>query len=405
MFNCESLSDGTERFIPAPHLNCYDDKWTATRIYATLTLAVWGVLFPIGLAVLLSYFRSRLRTAEFSRQFSLLTFGYKRECTWWEVSSMLKKFLVSGCIVLFRQHPLLQGVIPLGIILVYVSLSIAVRPFYNSLLSAALVLSEVRSAHRSSALHHDQHEFEIVDARDCLQITCFMVLASGVPFLSAFQGTVPKYWGFYILPWVAAILLPLFLLFSIGLAVFELYYEFTTTSGKGRPFRRLLASLRVPGERRTAADVRTIHKAFAETEFLQRYPVSMLLRLCRMCELLELKPDEAVFREGEVGHHFYVLIHGTVDVSVADVSDKSSPRRLKCLNSLHDSGSFGERALTEVRCSFTATTADRVAAMAMGANWACRTQIWHAGSLGLFLLRWKAVESVLLPSYAELRAD
>jgi CRP-like cAMP-binding protein len=208
-----------------------------------------------------------------------------------------------------------------------------------------------------------------------LQITCFVVLASGVPFLSASQGTGPKYWGFYILPWVAAILLPLFLLFSIGLAIFELYYEFTTTSGKGRPFRRLLASLRVPGERRTAADVRTIHKAFAETEFLQRYPVSMLLRLCRKCELLALKPDEAVFREGEVGHHFYVLIHGTVDVSVADVSDKSSPPRLKCLNSLHDSGSFGERALTEVRCSLTATAAGCVAAM--GANRACR-QPWLA---------------------------
>jgi hypothetical protein len=223
---------------------------------------------------------------------------------------------------------------------------------------------------RASAWHHDQHGVENVDARDCLQITCFTVLASGVPFLSASQGTGPKYWGFSILPWAAAILLPLFLLFSIGLAIFELYYEFTTTSGRGRPFRRLLASLRVPGERRTAADVRTIHKALAESEFLQRYPVSMLLRLCRKCELLELKPDEAVFREGEVGHHFYVLIHGTVDVSVADVSDKSSPPRLKYLNSLHDSGSFGERALTEVRCSLTATTADCVATM--GANRACR---------------------------------
>ena len=88
MFNCEPLSDGTERFLPAPHLDCYSDDWTEARIYATLTLAVWGVLFPIGLAMLLGYFRSRLRTADFSRKFSLLTFGYKREYTWWEVSSI-----------------------------------------------------------------------------------------------------------------------------------------------------------------------------------------------------------------------------------------------------------------------------------------------------------------------------
>jgi hypothetical protein len=33
---------------------------------------------------------------------------------------MLKKFLVGGCIVLFRNHPSSQGVLTLGIILVFV---------------------------------------------------------------------------------------------------------------------------------------------------------------------------------------------------------------------------------------------------------------------------------------------
>ena len=88
VFNCMELSDGTEQFTPAPHLNCGDANWSAARIYATMTLVLWGVLFPVGLAALLHYFRSRLSTAEFSRNFSLLTFGYKREYTWWEVSSV-----------------------------------------------------------------------------------------------------------------------------------------------------------------------------------------------------------------------------------------------------------------------------------------------------------------------------
>ena len=54
--------------ILAPHLDCWDSRWTEARIYATLTLVLWGVLFPIGLAVILDYFRKRLRTAEFSRR-------------------------------------------------------------------------------------------------------------------------------------------------------------------------------------------------------------------------------------------------------------------------------------------------------------------------------------------------
>ncbi len=147
VFNCEPLGDGTARFEPAPHLDCYDSRWWEARIYATLSLVLWGALFPVGLAVLLNYFRSRLRTADFSRKFSLLTFGYKRECTWWEVASDLKMFFISGCIVLFRLHPSLHSVLPLSLLFVYVGLTLWFWPFYNPVLSAALVLSEVRFAH------------------------------------------------------------------------------------------------------------------------------------------------------------------------------------------------------------------------------------------------------------------
>jgi hypothetical protein len=68
VFDCAKLNDGAAQFSPAPHLDCWDSRWTEARIYATLTLVLWGVLFPIGLAVILDYFRKRLRTAEFSRR-------------------------------------------------------------------------------------------------------------------------------------------------------------------------------------------------------------------------------------------------------------------------------------------------------------------------------------------------
>jgi hypothetical protein len=144
VFDCELLLDGTERLSPAPHLDCYDDRWREARTYAQLTLSLWGVAFPIALAVLLGYFRSKLRTADFSKKFSQLAFGYKRECAWWEVLAMLKTFLVGGCIVLFRHYSSLQSVLPLGILLVFACFTVFVRPFYNPFFSAALVLSDVR---------------------------------------------------------------------------------------------------------------------------------------------------------------------------------------------------------------------------------------------------------------------
>ena len=77
---------------------------------------------------------------------------------------MLKRFLISGCIVLFREHRSLQSVLPLTILLASVGLTMLVRPFCtpifdrrrfalavatslcadNPLLSAALILAEVR---------------------------------------------------------------------------------------------------------------------------------------------------------------------------------------------------------------------------------------------------------------------
>jgi hypothetical protein len=127
----------------APHLDCFNSAWDTASIYAVLTLTLWGIFTPLALAVALHLARMRLRTAEFSRKFSLLTFGYKRQCVWWEVLSMLKKFLVSGCIVLFREAASVQSTLVLVTILAFLCLAVAIRPFYNRLMSALYVLGEV----------------------------------------------------------------------------------------------------------------------------------------------------------------------------------------------------------------------------------------------------------------------
>ena len=140
-------------------------------------------------------------------------------------------------------------------------------------------------------------------------------------------------------------MLPLFFAVGLGLVLYEIYYELSTTSGKGKRFQTLLASLRVPGARRTVAEVKIIYETIVETDFLKPYPYSKLATICRACELLELKPQETMFSEGDVGNHFFVLIKGTVDVYV---KEKTPPYTPKCVNTHHDRGSFGELALLQV---------------------------------------------------------
>ena len=103
------------------------------------------------------------------------------------------------------------------------------------------------------------------------------------------------------------------------------------------------ASLRVPAMHRSAEDIANIHAAIVESEFLQRYSFAQLASLCRACELRELKPEETLFGEGDVGDHFFVLIKGTVDVYKEFLGQGR-----KCVATLHDSGSFGELALLRV---------------------------------------------------------
>jgi hypothetical protein len=146
VFHCLDLEDGTSQLRPAPHLTCFDDAWRTARVYAISTLVLWGILLPLLLALTLHLARRRLRTARFSRKFALLTFGYKRECVAWECLSMLKKFLVSGCIVLFREVALVQCTLVLVTILAFLCLAVGIRPFYNRLISGLCILGEVWTA-------------------------------------------------------------------------------------------------------------------------------------------------------------------------------------------------------------------------------------------------------------------
>ena len=102
----------------------------------------------------------------------------------------------------------------------------------------------------------------------------------------------------------------------------------------------LLGSLQVFPERRNPADLERISEALRIVEPLRRYPSSKLAKVSRIAQLLELRPKDTVFLEGDEGTHFFVLIEGTVIFSKSDTAGQSKVDKV-----LTDSGWFGESVL------------------------------------------------------------
>ena len=270
---------------------------------------------------------------------------------------MLKKFLVSGCIVLFREHALVQCTLTLVTLLAFLCLALGICPFLNRLISGLCSLGEVRfrPLQRSAPDEVGMPNRWLTPTARCAtaQVAAVLTLASGMPFLLP-DSTLGKLhsddlfrlrFGFGLLQWIVLIVIPVFLVVGLGLASYEVYYELSTTSGKGKRFQKLVAALRLPGARRTLEDITSIYAAIVTSEFLKPYPYSKLAMICRKCELLELEPHEAVFSEGDAGDRFFVLIKGTVDVYV---KEKTPPLTEKCVNTLREGASFGELALLQV---------------------------------------------------------
>ena len=148
-FLCATFPDGNDVLVPAPHLNCYDANWKESQIYAMLTLALWGCVVPILIALVMEVYKRRLRTHEFSQKFSLVAFGLKKQFVTWDCVGMIKKFAVCATIVIFRDYTSLQPMLVLVILLLFTVLTSLLRPFYNNIITYLYVAGEVLPHHSS----------------------------------------------------------------------------------------------------------------------------------------------------------------------------------------------------------------------------------------------------------------
>ena len=115
-------------------------------------------------------------------------------------------------------------------------------------------------------------------------------------------------------------------------------------------------SVRVLSKRR---DMRTPEELLAvasyldrRVDFFRKFNRSQQIELARVSELLVVKPNVILFKQGQIGQGFYIILSGTVNMFVDSPHEEGESI---LVNTAVRGGSFGERALESSSSARTAT--------------------------------------------------
>ncbi|OQR93302.1 hypothetical protein ACHHYP_02680 [Achlya hypogyna] len=105
---------------------------------------------------------------------------------------------------------------------------------------------------------------------------------------------------------------------------------------------------------RTKAEVATLTTYIETIKFFRALPKAFLRELCTVIELINVGTNTTIFREGEVGKLFYVIMSGAVDIKVNSVDRRGGKGQTKLIN-LSEGAHFGELALMKANGLRSAT--------------------------------------------------
>ncbi|OQR88563.1 hypothetical protein THRCLA_10242 [Thraustotheca clavata] len=105
---------------------------------------------------------------------------------------------------------------------------------------------------------------------------------------------------------------------------------------------------------RTKIDVTTLTTYIETIKFFRALPKTFIRELCTVIELINIGPNTTIFREGEIGKLFYVIMSGSVDVKVNSVDRRGGKGQTKLIN-LIEGAHFGELALMKANGLRSAT--------------------------------------------------
>ncbi|ETV97210.1 hypothetical protein H310_09998 [Aphanomyces invadans] len=95
---------------------------------------------------------------------------------------------------------------------------------------------------------------------------------------------------------------------------------------------------------RSKADLVTLATFLQTLKFFRGLPKTFVQELCTIIDLINVDANTTIFREGEVGKLFYVILSGAVDVKISAVDKRGGPMQTKLVN-LGEGSHFGDLAL------------------------------------------------------------
>lgn len=104
---CIPQQDGSSIMLRNPSVYCHSDEWNVNLGIVIFFSILWVILFPVGVACLLFFWRKNLENPIFLDHFdSILTKPYRKSRFWWEFVELVRRFLF---ILALKMLPLIGG--------------------------------------------------------------------------------------------------------------------------------------------------------------------------------------------------------------------------------------------------------------------------------------------------------
>ncbi|KAJ6251685.1 insulin-like growth factor binding protein [Anaeramoeba flamelloides] len=131
MFDCKKTSNGDAYLEAAPEVQCYGETWYKILPYAIAFIIVYIIGIPAFIIWILWFHASRYGEDVFNSRLSLLCGRYEKEYFYWELFVISRKLFIVFCEIYLTDHPLIQIIVCLIVVLVAILLQSEFTP-YNS---------------------------------------------------------------------------------------------------------------------------------------------------------------------------------------------------------------------------------------------------------------------------------
>jgi len=105
--------------------------------------------------------------------------------------------------------------------------------------------------------------------------------------------------------------------------------EGSSSSGHKGVLKSQLQILKKPSARRSDQDLKALVSSFSRVKFFQELAENLQIQVCRFIQLDKAIRDTAVFKEGEAGDKFYLILSGSVGVYIEEVEARDADSEVR----------------------------------------------------------------------------